>query len=279
MTIQEILNYAFITIGDFTLNLYNLIAAAIIIILARIVMFVVSRVLRRIFHKQQVDTGRRYAVKQFAKYIIYTVAALLTLQALGINLSLVWAGSAALLVGIGLGLQEVFLNLTSGIILLIEGTVEVGDVLDIDGLVGRVSKIGIRTSKIETRDGISIVVPNSKLVTDKVTNWSHNEQPTRFQIYVGVAYSSDVDLVTDLLLASANQHKDVLKTPPPRVQFNDFGNSSLDFILHFHSLEFWRIEMVKSEIRYAITKNFRVHDIEIPFPQQDLWLRNPEVLK
>lgn len=180
MDIKEILEYTLLTIGEYSLNLYNIIAAIAIIMFARLVMYIVMRVIQRISNQRKIDTGRQYAVQQFAKYIIYTLTLLLVLQILGINLSLIWAGSAALMVGIGLGLQEVFLNLTSGIILLVEGTVEVGDVVVIDGLVGKVTQIGIRTSRVETRDEISIVVPNSKLVTDKVTNWSHNERPTRF---------------------------------------------------------------------------------------------------
>ncbi|MEM1123316.1 MAG: mechanosensitive ion channel domain-containing protein, partial [Bacteroidota bacterium] len=174
--------------------------------------------------------------------------------------------------------QQTFNDLVSGLILLVEGSVEVGDIIQVDGLIGKVESINIRTSQIGTRDNVSILVPNSKLVGENAINWSHTATPARFQIRVGVSYSSNVDLVTNLLLQAANDHPKVLKNPAPHVQFIDFGSSSLDFDLHFFSREYMTIEMVKSDIRYTITRLFRDNHIEIPFPQRDLWLRNGEVL-
>lgn len=277
--IKKILEYNFLNVGDYHLRLLDLIEAVIIVTVARFLLWGILKLLRRLFQQKSVDLGRQFAIQQFIRYIIYVFTFLAVIRAMGIDFSLLWAGSAALLVGIGLGLQEMFTNLVSGIILLIEGTVEVGDVLVVDGMVGKVTKIGIRTSKIENRDSITVIVPNSKLVTSNVVNWSHNRTATRFNITIGVAYSSDVQQVTTLVLAAAKQHEAVLEFPAPQVQFSDFGSSSLDFILYFHSNEFWRIEAVKSDIRYNITQNFREHHIEIPFPQRDLWLRNPETLK
>lgn len=279
MTIKEILEYNFLNVGDYHLRLLDLIEAIIIIAVARFLLWIILKLLSRLFQRRAVDLGRQYAIQQFIKYIVYVFASLAVVRAMGIDFSLLWAGSAALLVGIGLGLQEVFTNLISGIILLIEGTVEVGDVLVVDGMVGKVTKIGIRTSKIENRDSITVIVPNSKLVTTNVVNWSHNRTATRFNIAIGVAYSSDVQQITTLILEAAKKHEAVLEFPAPQVQFSDFGSSSLDFILYFHSNEFWRIEAIKSDIRYNIVQNFRENNIEIPFPQRDLWLRNPEVLK
>ncbi len=178
------------------------------------------------------------------------------------------------MVGIGLGLQDSFRDLISGIIILVEGTVEVGDVLEVDGIVARVSNIGLRTSKLETRDRVSILVPNSSLVVNKVTNWTHDDQPTRFHIKVGVAYGSDLDLVTKLLIKSAASHHLVLDNPAPDVQFKSFGDSSLDFELLFYTKEFLRIEFLKSDIRYNVDKNFRENNVQIPFPQRDVWFRN-----
>ncbi|MEM0993681.1 MAG: mechanosensitive ion channel domain-containing protein [Bacteroidota bacterium] len=204
---------------------------------------------------------------------------LIALESIGIQLSVLWGGAAALMVGIGLGLQQTFNDVISGLILLVEGTIEVDDVVEVDGFVGKVKSIGLRTSKVETRNRISILVPNSKLVGENTINWTHNQHPIRFQVSVGVAYASDVELVTQLLLEAAHGHSSVLKEPEPMVQFLDFGNSSLDFILHFFSYEQMSIEIVKSDLRYRITRLFREHDVEIPFPQQDLWLRNAEVLQ
>ncbi len=276
--LKEILEFPFLNIGDFHLSLFHIIAAIFILSIARFLVWLINRILERFFRKRNVDAGRRFAFLQFAKYIIYTAAILMAFEAVGLSLSVLWGGAAALLVGIGLGLQQTFNDLVSGLILLIEGSVEVDDIIEVDGIVGTVTSIGIRTSRVETRDQISILIPNSKLVGEKAINWTHNATPTRFAVSVGVAYSSDIDLVTNLLLQAAHEHHNVLKTPKSAVQFNGFGNSSLDFTLLFFSNNNLRIEFTKSELRYRITKLFRINGVEIPFPQTDLWLRNAEVL-
>jgi small-conductance mechanosensitive channel len=227
----------------------------------------------RYFEKRQIDKGRQIAIRQFLSYIVWIVAVFAILELFDIS-NMLLASSAALLVGIGLGLQDSFRDLVSGIIILVEGTVEVGDVLEVDGIVARVSNIGLRTSKLETRDRVSILVPNSSLVVNKVTNWTHDDQPTRFNIKVGVAYGSDLDLVTKLLIKSAASHHLVLSDPAPDVQFKSFGDSSLDFELLFYTKEFLRIEFLKSDIRYNVDKNFRENNVQIPFPQRDVWFRN-----
>lgn len=267
------------TLGAFQVNILQLIIAFLIITAARILLYVIGRFLHRYFLRNQIDSGRQFAVNQFVKYIIYTASLLMALEAVGIQLSVLWGGAAALLVGIGLGLQQTFNDLVSGIILLIEGSVEVGDIIKVNGLIGKVESINVRTSQIQTRDNVSILVPNSKLVGENAVNWSHLVEPSRFQVRVGVSYNSDVELVTSLLLKAVNEHPKVLEKPAPRVQFIDFGSSSLDFDLHFYSTEYMDIEWIKSDVRYAIIRLFRAQNVEIPFPQQDLWLRNGEVLK
>jgi small-conductance mechanosensitive channel len=278
MTFKEFLEYNFIDTANFQLNTYHVLAAFFVLIFARILLWIIGRLAVRYLNRKHVDPGRSYAFMQILKYVIYTGAILIAMEAMGISVTLLMGGAAALLVGVGLGLQQTFNDLISGIILLIEGSVEVGDIIEIDGLVGSVTEIGIRTSKVETRDRISIVIPNSKLVVDKAINWSHNAEPTRFQVNVGVAYNSDIDLVTNLLLQAAKEHKEILKTPQPLVQFRDFGNSSLDFSIHFFSTEYLRVVFIRSELRYRILQLFREHGVEIPFPQQDIWFRNAESL-
>jgi len=213
------------------------------------------------------------------KYVIYTFATLGTIQALGISFSLMWAGSAALLVGVGLGLQQTFNDLFSGLVLLGEGTVEVDDILEVDGIIGRVVSIGLRTSKMVTRDRIDLIIPNSKLVTEKVVNWSHFQSSTRFEIKVGVAYGSDVEKVKELLLKAVEDQQGVMVNPAPQVQLQEFGDSSLNFGLFFFSKDFWRIEFIKSNLRFRIIQLFKEHHIEIPFPQRDLWIKNAKELK
>ncbi len=275
MTWKELLEYDLINIGGYHLNLVKIGSAVIIVFAVQLVIWLINRLLRAYFRRHdKVDLGRQYAVRQFIKYILYFVTALLVLETVGIKMSVIWAGAAALLVGAGLGLQQAVSDLFSGILLLTEGTVEVGDVVVVDGLVGKVVKIGLRTSKVETRDRVVILIPNSKLVMNNVTNWSHSDVPARFDIKVGVAYSSDTRLVERLLLQAATENQKVLKKPEPSVQFVDFGQSSLDFRLLFYSQELMPIEFVKSDLRFRIIDLFREHKVEIPFPQHDLWLRN-----
>ena len=279
MTLKEILEYNFLNIGDFHLSLFHIIIATLIIVAARVLIWLIGRIMGRYFKKRKIEAGRRYAFQQFVKYIIYTITILIVMEALGVSISVLWGGAAALLVGIGLGLQQTFNDLVSGIILLVEGSVEVDDIVEVDGIIGTVASIGIRTSRVETRDRISLLIPNSKLVGDKAINWSHNKEPTRFQVYVGVAYSSDIDLVTSLILQAADEQPQILKTPKPEVQFKDFGNSSLDFALHFFIYEYLRIDFIKSKLRYRVTQLFRENNVVIPFPQRDLWLRNINDIK
>ena len=235
-------------------------------------------ILSRYFRIKEIDMGRQYTITRLVLYVGFVIGAVAILQVVGADMAWLIGGSAALLVGIGLGLQQTFNDLISGIIILIEGTVQVGDIVKVDGFVAKMRKIGLRVSEVETRDNSVLLIPNSKLVVENVNNWSHYVKPTRFQVDVGVSYTSDVRLVEKLLLKAANDHSRVSKKPKPKVQFRDFGNSSLDFTLHFYSTQRMNVEFTKSDIRFNITRLFRENDIEIPFPQQDLWLRNPESL-
>jgi len=278
MTLKEILEYNFLKIGDLQLSLVQVIIAILFFLFARFVIRLISKLATNYFTRKGVDLGRQYAFKQFVKYVVYLIAFFLALEAIGIQFSVIWGGAAALLVGFGLGLQQTFNDLVSGVILLLEGTVEVGDIIEVNSVVGRVTDIGIRTTKIKTRDDIIILLPNSKIIGDSSTNWSHNRTPIRHKIEVGVSYASDINLVTSLLLTAVVENKGVENKQAPSVQFSDFGNSSLNFKLYFYSKNYMSIEVVKSEIRYRIMGLFREHNIEIPFPQQDLWLRNSELL-
>jgi small-conductance mechanosensitive channel len=186
------------------------------------------------------------------------------------------AGSAALLVGVGLGLQQTFNDIISGIILLSERSIKIDDILEIDGDVVRIQKIGLRTSKGLNRDEISIIIPNSLITTNKVINWSHQARKTRFRINVGVAYGSDVDLVLNILEASALEHPDISDATQIEARFINFGNSSLDFQLLFFSESVFRIEKVKSEIRKIINRKFIENKITVPFPQMDIHLKSDD---
>lgn len=248
--------------------------AILVLLLARLLVWVmIQLVLYGYYKRKEINIGAQYAINQLLSYVVYVIAILVALQNLGIQMTLIWGGAAALLVGVGLGLQQTFNDLISGVILLFERTVEVGDVVNIDGLIGRVKKIGLRTSVIETWENIAVVVPNSKLINENVINYSHNDLKTRFIVNVGVAYGSDTQLVRELLLQAAENGKYILEFPKSFVRFTDFGNSSLDFELHFWTRRLVTVEDVKSDLRFEIDRLFREHNVTIPFPQRDVWIR------
>ena len=277
MTFQEFLQQT-ITIGSFEvpiMPIFKVIGAILILIMARLLIWFTNNIiLARYFKRKKVDIGRQYTITQLVLYVLYTLSVLLALESVGVKLSVLWAGSAALLVGVGLGLQQTFNDIVSGLIILGEGTVEVGDTVQVDGFIGVVQKIGLRTSTVETRGRITIIIPNSKLVVENVTNWSHNAPDTRFQVKVGVSYASDPRQVEALLLQVADNHPKVLKKPEAYVEFSDFGDSALDFILHYYSTEFYDREIVRSDLRFEIQKIFKDNGVEIPFPQRDVWLKS-----
>lgn len=257
-----------------TLKVSNIVSAFIVLAVARFIIWIIRLSLREFFESKIDDVGTRFAITQVIKYVIYTGAILTAIQTLGYELTVIWGGAAALLVGFGLGLQQTFNDLTSGIILLMERKVEVGDTVEIENLVGTIKKIGFRTSDVLTRDNVLVIVPNSHLVTANVINWSHKEDKRRFHVDVGVAYGSNTKLVKELLLKVAMEHEQIENTPHPVVMFTSFGSSSLDFKLFFWTTEIVRIEFVKSDLRFAIDDIFRSNNIEIPFPQRDIWIRS-----
>jgi len=269
--IQNILEYVLIEYKEYQLTVLSLFIIAFIFILTRIILWGLNQAINRnLASKKLSDPGRRHALMQIAKYIAYTLAIVLSLDSVGFNLTLLVTGSAALLVGIGFGLQYTFNDFISGIIILFDASIEVGDIVQVGDLVGKIKRIGMRATIVDTRDAISVIVPNSKLTQDNVINWSHDNEKTRFQVGVGVAYGSDVQLVMESLQQAAESHPEVLKTPAPKVRFLDFGDSSLLFEVLFWTNDSFNVEFTKSDIRVAIDVAFRQKGIQIPFPQRDL---------
>ena len=275
MTLKEFLEKSLIETKDFDITVYEILIILLILICTLFVIRVIRKVFRMREKRKEFDPGRSHAIQQILKYVLWIAAILISLETVGIKLTLLLAGSAALLVGLGLGLQQIFQDIMSGVAILFEGVLKGGDVVEIqDDIVGRVVEIGLRTSKIETRDHIIMVIPNSKFVTDIVINWSHMEKNTRFHVDVGVAYGSDVEKVTRVLLQCAADQQNISASPQPFVRFIDFGNSSLDFQLYFWSTETFRVEFIKSELRYKIDAAFRENGIHIPFPQRDIHIKS-----
>ncbi|MEJ6787095.1 MAG: mechanosensitive ion channel [Bacteroidota bacterium] len=233
----------------------------------------VSKLSRRAVKTGRLDTGRQFAIIRITKYILIVVFVTIALVSLSVKAE-VFVFLAPLLIGIGLGLQQIANDIISGLILLVEPSIRVNDVVEVDNIVARVSEIGLRTSKVETRDGIAMIIPNHKLVSENLINWSSNDTATRFSIKVGVAYGSDVKLVEKLLSETAWKHSKVITNPSPIILFKDFGESSLDFELIFWSNQLFIIEQIKSEIRFMIDDAFRENNIQIPFPQRDIHVKS-----
>jgi small-conductance mechanosensitive channel len=262
---------------DNLLRINEILAAVLILLFTRLGIWILTEIVLYPYYRQkEINVGSQYAINRLLTYFILVLAIVAVLQYLGVNLTVLLGGAAALLVGIGLGLQQTFNDLICGIILLFERTVEIGDVVDMQGLVGTVKKIGIRTSLVETRDNVSVIVPNSKLVAENVVNWSHFDSKARFHVSVGVAYGSDTELVRNILDEVASAHPKVQRRPKPIIRFVNFGDSSLDFEVLFWSRELIQIEDVKSDLRLEIDRRFREAKVTIPFPQRDVWMRKTE---
>lgn len=271
---DQLLAYELFHIGNYKIHVSNIVILIAIFLITKIVLWIIRSALFRRTHKNNLDPGSTYALFQIIRYLLWIIAIGLMLESIGVKLTLLLAGSAALLVGVGLGLQQTFNDIISGIILLGERSIKIGDVLEIDGDVVQIQSIGLRTSKGLNRDEISIIIPNSLITTSKVINWSHQSERTRFRIDVGVAYGSDVDKVIRVLEESAQEHPDVYNPELIEGRLVNFGNSSLDFQLLFFSKNIFRINKVRSDIRRIIDRKFRENDITIPFPQMDLHIKD-----
>lgn len=279
VTFLEFVNYKFIEIGHFSLSFYHVLSIVAIFFIARIALNVIKLYISRKFrNNQQFDPGTEFIYVQIARYVIYVFAIIITLRALEIDLTLFLTGSAALLVGIGLGLQDVFKDMISGVVLLVEGNIRIGDIVEIsnggksDVIVAKILKINVRTTQIETREGNVLIIPNTKLTQEFVENWSHGSELTRFRILVTVDYGSDTELVMRLLKQSALGHPKVKKTHPVDVRLANFGDNGLELELIFWADQSWDINNYKSDIRYEIDRLFREHKIRIPYPHRTIHL-------
>ena len=225
-------------------------------------------------NRRHIDPGLRYTIARLVKYVVVTVGSLLALkQAFAIDLTSIAVIFTALSVGIGFGLQYLAADIASGFILLFERPIRVGDRITVGEDEGDVQSINLRTTVVTTNDRIAIIVPNSKLVSDRVINWSYGDPRARIAIPIGVADDSDIQLVTDTLIEAAKGVDNVLTDPPPRVQFLNFGEYALEFRLLVWTSQPRRHVEIRSDINYRIAQLFRDRVIKIPYPTQEFLLR------
>src|SRR5882672_6626129 len=265
-----------ITIGNIEVSVTKLIEGALILALTVVFSRTLSRLLQRsIARKAYLDPGLRYTLGKLSQYLIITLGILLALKAaFSLDLTSIAVLFTALSVGIGFGLQYIAADIASGFILLFERPVRVGDRVTIGTDEGDVQSINLRTTVVATNDRISIIVPNSKLISQRLINWSYGDPRARIAIPVGVAYNSDVDLVTETLIKATEDVDNVLRDPAPKVQFLKFGDWSLDFRLLVWTSRPRIHTQIRSDINYRIERLFREAGIEIPFPQTEFRMRD-----
>lgn len=274
--IKSFLDIPLFSAGKSSITIWTLVWLVILALL----MFSLTRwltlwVVTRLLARSKIELGVRLAVGTIIRYVVIIVGMIVILQTLGIDLSALTILTGALGVGVGFGLQHITNNLVSGIILLFERPIKVGDRIEVGGVLGDVVRISPRATIIVTNDNITVIVPNSEFITGRVTNWSYIDRDVRFHIPVAVSYHSDPEEVRRLLLAVAGAHPGVLKQPEPDALFQEFGDSSLKFVLRVWTRDYITTQgVLRSELNFAISRMFKEHGIEIPFPQQDLHIRS-----
>ena len=242
---------------------------------------VVARLARRFLRdrllaRTHLDLGLQDAIARIIGYAVLVIGTMIGLQTLGFELTSLTVVAGALGVGLGFGLRNIIENFVSGLIILGERPIQLGHRIEVGDTTGRVVRIGARSTSVLTNDNIRIIIPNSELITGRVVNWSHGDGQVRLRIPVGVSYRSDVRLVQKLLLEVASANESVLENPAPAVIFVEFGESALNFELRVWTRELLdRPGRLTSQLNFSIWEKFREHDIEIPYPQRDLYLKEP----
>lgn len=246
------------------------------VIFTLIISFIVAsfalKWIRRFFTRKmdESDKHKFISVFKFTNYFTYIIIFFVILGMTGINITPFLAASAALLIGLGLALQDFFQDIIGGIFIILDKSLLVGDVIEVEGKVGKIIEIKLRTTRAITRDDKIIIIPNHILIRNSIYNFTQNRKTTREEIEVGVAYGSDTNMVKELLLESVKDHKGVLLKPKPFVTFDDFGDSALIFKLKFFVKDSFRVPTLASDIRFGIDELFRENNITIPFPQRDV---------
>ena len=277
--LQQALAFPVIQVGDTKITVLTIVYLAGLYLL---LVFLSSKLrhwlVHRLLARSKFELGAREAVGSLVQYVFLAAGLIVILQTSGVDLTILSVFAGTVSIGLGFGLQNIASNFISGIIILLEQPIKVGDRIEVESVSGDVIKINARSTTVLTNDNISIIVPNQKFVTENVINWSHSDQIVRFRIPVGVAYGSDIRLVEKLLLDVARENRDVLDNPKPAVRLMAFGDNGIEF-----ELRIWNTSLIRrpdeliSNLNFAISDAFKAHNIEIPFPQRDIYLRSGPV--
>lgn len=275
MTWVNSIFYYQILIGSISFSLWSITLFIIIIILSTFLSKVIQLFLKEeVLMKANLGRGFPETISMLVRYLIIAIGYFLAITSLGFEMSQLTIIFGALSVGIGFGLQNIFNNLVSGLILIFSRPIRIDDTIEINNMIGNVNSIGIRSSNVRTTDGAEVIIPNGNLISNEVINWTLSDQRRRIEIIIGVAYGSDVQKVSKILTTILQEADQVIIFPTPLVLFNEFGDSSLNFRLLFWTDSFSDWIKVKSNVLFKINDEFAKENIEIPFPQRDIHLRS-----
>ena len=281
-TLQEIsglikgwLNIPLFEIGAAPVTLWTIVSLVVLFVL---LLWLTKRlknwIVLKLLANSRIDIGVRQATGSIVRYVIIAIGFIVILQTVGIDLSAVTVLAGALGIGVGFGLQSITNNLVSGLILLFERPIKIGDRIEVGQVTGDVVDISARATTVITNDNIAIIIPNSEFIGSKVTNWSYTTRDVRFNFPVRVSYREDPEAVRKLLLEVAESHPGVLQDRRPDVLFQEFGESSMHLIFRVWTRDYTdRPGVLRSELNYAISRKFREHGVEIPYPQHDIHIK------
>jgi small-conductance mechanosensitive channel len=274
-TILDYLREPLVVLSGTQISALTVFTAILIIIVAKIVSVVIGRSVERVLEVRDVDRGVRFAAGRISRYVIILIGIFVAIGTLGIDTSAIMGAAAVLLVGIGFGLQKLAENFISGLLVLIERPVRKGDFIDAGGVLGVVDDIGLRATRVTSRDGVQVILPNSHLMSNIVVNYSQPSHERRFQIDIGVAYGTDLEMASKVIVDVAKAEPKVLDTPAPEVRHMGFGDNAINLVLLVWIAEAKEDLIVGSRLRFALDKAFRANNISIPFPQRDVHIIPP----
>jgi potassium-dependent mechanosensitive channel len=274
-TILDYLREPLVVLSGTQISALTVLTAILIVIVAKILSVVIGRSIERVLATREIDKGVRFAAGRITRYVIILIGIFVAIGTLGIDTSAIMGAAAVLLVGIGFGLQKLAENFISGLLVLLERPVRKGDFIDAGGVLGVVDDIGLRATRVTSRDGVQVIVPNSHLMSNIVVNYSQPSHERRFQIDIGVAYGTDLEMAAKVIVDVAKAEPKVLDTPSPEVRHMGFGDNAINLVLLVWIAEAYEDLIVGSRLRFALDKAFREHKISIPFPQRDVHIIPP----
>lgn len=265
--LRELLDIKILEFGKINISVYNVSLFIILLVSAKLFTTLMRLFIQRtVAEKKWIDKGKEYTITTLAQFFIYTICIVIGLRSFGFDLTFIVASSAALLVGIGLGVQRIFADLISGFIILFEGTFKVGDIIQVPEGQARIIQINIRTSKARTTSGNVLVIPNSKLTTENINHWSFNNKSVRYSITVYTEPGTDLSLVKQLLHDCAFNHPFVDKKKNIQISLEEFTESNSQLKLYFWTDKIWEVEVIKSDLRFSAEEVFRNQGIQMGTP-------------